>query len=48
MNCNLVANNEMYQGTTFSDIDFCIWPPGGSEMCKNHNIIVPVHNLHTQ
>ncbi len=35
----------------FSRIDFCIWPPGGSDMSINwgkKHIIFPVHNLHTQ
>ncbi len=35
MNCNLVANHEMYQVLHFSNIDLCIWPPGGINMSKN-------------
>ncbi len=35
MNCNHVANHEMYRGLHFSNIDFCIWPPGGINMSKN-------------
>ncbi len=33
----------------FNHIDSCIWPPGGSDILKigkNHNINLPVHNLH--
>ncbi len=40
MNCKLVANDEIYQGTTFTDIDFCIWPPGGSDMSKDWKKII--------
>ncbi len=35
----------------FNHVDFCIWPPGGSDVYKNWKksyIIVPVHNLHAQ
>ncbi len=35
MNCKLVANHEIYRVQHFSHIDFCIWPPGGSDMSKN-------------
>ncbi len=35
MNCNLVANHEMYKVLDFSNIYLCIWPPGGIDMSKN-------------
>ncbi len=36
MNCNLVANHEMFPGILhFRNIDLYICPPGGINMSKN-------------
>ncbi len=46
-NCGKLWN---LSGYNISVIDFCIWPPGGNSLkiVTICNIIVPVHNLHTE